>query len=254
MNAPYNFVALISGGGSNLQAIIDAVNNGLIDGRIAAVISNEPDAFGLTRATNAGIHAEVLDHRQFPDRETFDRKLITRIRSFDPDLVVLAGFMRILTHLVVDPLSDRLLNIHPSLLPKYRGLHTHRRALEAGDSQHGCSVHFATMELDGGPVILQATVPVHPDDDPGSLAARVLKKEHVIYPLVVRWFCQGRLELREGKVHFDGNRLDTPLQLEKLDATEVSGIDSLPKPADNPTGKAQETSSAKSELTGKNRE
>jgi len=224
MKVPCNIVVLISGGGSNLQAIIDAVDRGLIDGCIVAVISNETGAFGLKRAANAGIHAEVLEHRRFPNREAFDRELIARIRSFAPDLVVLAGFMRILTHLVVDPLSDHLVNIHPSLLPKYRGLNTHRRALEAGDSRAGCSVHFATMELDGGPVILQASLPVHRGEDPDSLAARVLEKEHVIYPLVVKWFCEGRLKLRGDRVHMDGMTLDCPLQLDSLDETELAGF------------------------------
>ncbi|MEA3413024.1 MAG: phosphoribosylglycinamide formyltransferase [Pseudomonadota bacterium] len=230
MNDPCNIVVLISGGGSNLQAIIDAIDHRLIRARITAVISNERDAFGLTRATNAGIHTEVVDHRQFPDREAFDRQLIARIHSFAPDVVVLAGFMRILTHLVVDPLADRLLNIHPSLLPKYRGLHTHRRALETGDPQHGCSVHFATMELDGGPVILQASVPIHSGDDETSLAARVLEKEHVVYPLAVSWFCDGRLELREGRVWMDGAMLDAPLRLENLDDAEPARFQSSSAP------------------------
>ena len=227
MSAACDIVVLISGSGSNLQAIIDAVDRGLIEGRIAAVISNEPDAYGLTRAANGGIPTEVLNHRQFPDREAFDRRLIERILSFRPDVVVLAGFMRILTRFVVEPLSDRLLNIHPSLLPKYRGLHTHRRALEAGDKQAGCSVHFATMELDGGPVIIQASVPVLPDDDPDSLAARVLKKEHVIYPLVVKWFCEGRLRLRGDRVYMDDTMLDTPLQLDSLDEADLAGIEAV---------------------------
>ncbi|MDD3516752.1 MAG: phosphoribosylglycinamide formyltransferase [Chromatiales bacterium] len=209
-----NIVVLISGSGSNLQAIIDAAASGELPGRIAAVISNRPEAFGLERARRAGIAAETLDHRRYPDRETFDQALMALIDRHAPDLVVLAGFMRILTPAFVRHYAGRMLNIHPSLLPEFRGLRTHERALEAGVERHGASVHFVTDELDGGPVVLQAEVPVLPDDTPERLAARVLEKEHVIYPRVVRWFCQGRLRLDGNRPLMDGRPLDRPLVLD----------------------------------------
>jgi len=209
-------VVLISGGGTNLQALIDAAGRDL-PVEIRAVISNEPDAYGLERARRAGIAAEVVNHRDHPDREAFDRALAERIDRHSPKLVVLAGFMRILTPYFVHRYAGRLLNIHPSLLPKFKGLHTHRRALEAGEKVHGASVHFVTEALDGGPVVLQARVPVKPDDTPEILAARVLEKEHVIYPMVVRWFAEGRLELRDGRVWFDGRPLARPLRLDELE-------------------------------------
>ena len=207
-------VVLISGSGSNLQAIIDAVGRREIRGEIRAVISNQADAFGLQRAHNAGIPTEVIDHRHFDDRRGFDRALRQRIEGYQAELVVLAGFMRILTEEIVQTFNGRMLNIHPSLLPRFRGLHTHRRALEAGDNTHGCSVHFVTGELDGGPLIIQARVPILPGDDPEVLAARVLKKEHIIYPLSVRWFCEGRLHLQGGIAYKDGEPLSRPILLE----------------------------------------
>ncbi|MCK7583074.1 MAG: phosphoribosylglycinamide formyltransferase [Chromatiales bacterium] len=211
--APLAVVALISGSGSNLQALIDAQEQGA-PFRIRAVISNEPDAFGLERARRHGIATEVLNHRDYPDRAGFDAALAAAIDGYDPGLVVLAGFMRILTPAFVEHYLGRLLNIHPSLLPKYQGLHTHKRALEAGDTEHGASVHFVTAELDGGPVVLQARVPVLPGDDQGTLAARVLKQEHVIYPTVVRWFAEGRLRLEaDGRPCLDGEALDEPRRI-----------------------------------------
>ena len=161
---PCNVVVLISGSGSNLQALIDSVAHDGNPARIAAVISNRADAYGLQRAKQAGIATELLDHKQFDGREAFDAALIQAIDAHQPDLVVLAGFMRILTPGFVQHYAGRLLNIHPSLLPKYKGLHTHQRALEAGDSEHGCSVHFVTEELDGGPLVVQAVLPVMADD------------------------------------------------------------------------------------------
>lgn len=205
--ADKRIVVLISGSGSNLQAIIDRMDAGRIDGRIAAVISNRPDAFGLTRATRAGIDARVLEHKGFPDRLAFDQALQTMIDSYRPDLVVLAGFMRILTPEFVRHYAGRLVNIHPSLLPKYKGLHTHQRALEAGDTEHGCTVHFVTEELDGGPLIVQAPTPVHAEDNADSLQQRVHQLEHQIYPLTVEWFCAGRLHLGEEGVLLDGQPL-----------------------------------------------
>lgn len=182
-------VVLISGSGSNLQSIIDAD----LPIEIRAVISNRADAYGLTRAEQAGIPTAVLDHKQFPDRESYDAALQELIDSYGPKLLVLAGFMRILSDGFVRHYEGRMMNIHPSLLPKYRGLNTHARAIEAGDREAGCSVHFVTPELDAGPVIAQARVPIHDDDTPETLAARVLEQEHRIYPEAIRLFAEGKL-------------------------------------------------------------
>lgn len=195
MAAQCNVVVLISGSGSNLQALIDSIAHDGNPARISAVISNRADAYGLQRAQDAGIATQVLDHKQFDGRDAFDAALVEAIDAFNPQLVVLAGFMRILTPGFVRHYAGRLLNIHPSLLPKYKGLHTHQRALEAGDSEHGCSVHFVTEELDGGPLVVQAVISVQSDDSPTSLAQRVHQQEHRIYPLAVRWFAEGRLRL-----------------------------------------------------------
>nr|WP_322939513.1 phosphoribosylglycinamide formyltransferase [Pseudomonas sp. s4] len=192
---PCNVVVLISGSGSNLQALIDSIAHDGNPARIAAVICNRAGAYGLERAKQAGIATGLLDHKQFDGREAFDAALIQAIDAHQPDLVVLAGFMRILTPGFVQHYAGRLLNIHPSLLPKHKGLHTHQRALEAGDSEHGCSVHFVTEELDGGPLVVQAVLPVMADDTAESLASRVHQQEHLIYPLAVRWFAEGRLRL-----------------------------------------------------------
>ena len=205
--ADCNVVVLISGSGSNLQALIDSIAREGVPARIAAVISNRADAYGLVRAQNAGIATRVLDHKQFDGREAFDAALVEAIDGFDPQLVVLAGFMRILTGGFVRHYEGRLLNIHPSLLPKYKGLHTHQRALEAGDAEHGCSVHFVTEELDGGPLVVQAVVPVESGDTPESLAQRVHAEEHRIYPLAMRWFAEGRLRLGATGARLDGEEL-----------------------------------------------
>lgn len=197
MVARCDVVVLISGSGSNLQALIDSITGDDHPARIRAVISNRADAFGLERAKKAGIDTQVLDHKAYADREAFDAALVEVIDAYSPHLVVLAGFMRILTPGFVRHYQGRLLNIHPSLLPKYKGLHTHQRALEAGDAEHGCSVHFVTEELDGGPLVVQAVIPVEPDDTPERLAQRVHAQEHRIYPLAVRWFAEGRLRLGE---------------------------------------------------------
>ena len=188
-------VVLLSGTGSNLQALIDSTRTGDSPVRIAAVISNRSDAYGLQRARDAGIDTRSLDHKAFDGREAFDSALIELIDAFKPKLVVLAGFMRILSADFVRHYEGRLLNIHPSLLPKYKGMHTHQRALDAGDSEHGCSVHFVTEELDGGPLVVQAVVPVESGDSAQTLAQRVHTQEHRIYPLAVRWFAEGRLIL-----------------------------------------------------------
>ena len=205
--ADCNVVVLISGSGSNLQALIDSIAQDGNPARIAAVICNRADAYGLVRAQNAGIPTRVLDHKQFDGREAFDAALIEAIDGFDPQLVVLAGFMRILTGDFVRHYEGRLLNIHPSLLPKYKGLHTHQRALEAGDREHGCSVHFVTEELDGGPLVVQAVVPVESADSAQTLAQRVHTQEHRIYPLAVRWFAEGRLILGKQGALLDGQLL-----------------------------------------------
>jgi phosphoribosylglycinamide formyltransferase-1 len=200
-------VVLLSGTGSNLQALIDSTRTGDSPVRIAAVISNRSDAYGLQRARDAGIATRDLDHKAFEGREAFDSALIELIDAFNPKLVVLAGFMRILSAGFVRHYEGRLLNIHPSLLPKHKGMHTHQRALDAGDTEHGCSVHFVTEELDGGPLVVQAVVPVESADSAQTLAQRVHTQEHKIYPLAVRWFAEGRLILGEQGALLDGQLL-----------------------------------------------
>lgn len=192
-----NVVVLISGRGSNMAALLDAEIGG---GTIAAVISNRTDARGLALAQGRGIPTGVVSHRDFPTREAFDAALAGAIDRYDPSLVVLAGFMRVLTPAFVERYAGRLINIHPSLLPAFPGLETHRRALESGVKIHGCTVHFVTPALDHGPIIAQAAVPVEEDDDEASLAARVLEAEHRILPQAVRWFCAGRLVIAGGRV------------------------------------------------------
>ncbi|MBD2858389.1 phosphoribosylglycinamide formyltransferase [Spongiibacter sp. KMU-158] len=200
---PCKIVVLISGSGSNLQAIIDQGQTTGSHYQVAAVISNKPQALGLVRAQEAGIATACVEHTQFDSRESFDIALSEVIDQFQPDLVVLAGFMRILTPDFVRRYLGRLLNIHPSLLPKYPGLHTHQRAIDAGDSEAGATVHFVTEELDGGPPVLQAKVPILPGDSAETLANRVLSKEHLIYPAAVNWFAQGKLTLRHSEAFFD---------------------------------------------------
>jgi phosphoribosylglycinamide formyltransferase-1 len=200
-------VVLLSGTGGNLQAMIDSFQDGSSPARIRAVISNRADAYGLERARNAGIETRVLDHTAYEGREAFDTALIELIDTFAPKLVVLAGFMRILTPGFVRHYHGRLLNIHPSLLPLYKGLHTHQRVLEAGDTLHGCSVHFVTEELDGGPLVVQAVISVELHDTPATLAQRVHTQEHLIYPLAIRWFAEGRLALIEQGASLNGQLL-----------------------------------------------
>ncbi len=207
-------VALISGRGSNLQAILNGTCSGELPVDMCAVISNRPDAYGLTRARQAKVPAIALDHKFFSDRTAFEATLRERIDVYAPDLVILAGFMRILSDDFVAHYQGRMLNIHPSLLPKFRGLHTHARAIAAGERKHGASVHFVTSELDSGPVILQAQVSVLPTDDPDTLANRVLEQEHRIYPLVIRWFAQGRIKLLNDQVLLDDQVLSAPRMLE----------------------------------------
>ncbi len=200
-------VVLISGSGSNLQALIDGMQKEELPIEIAAVISNRPAVLGLMRAEHAGIPALVLDHKQFDDRESFDQKLAQLIDSYQPDLVVLAGFMRILTTEFTRHYQGRMLNIHPSLLPKYQGLHTHQRVLDAGELEHGVTVHFVTAELDGGPSVIQAKISVEAGDDATSLAKRVQQQEHIIYPLAVKWFAEGRLHMNDNGVFLNNELL-----------------------------------------------
>ena len=196
MHAPCDVVVLISGSGSNLQALIDSLGEDS-PVRIRAVVSNRAEAYGLQRAQAVDIDTHVLQHKGFADREAFDAALIEIIDAYQPQLVVLAGFMRILSAGFVRHYQGRLLNIHPSLLPKYKGLDTHRRALDAGDQEHGCSVHFVTEELDGGPVAIQARLKIEPNESIDQLTDRVHAAEHIIYPLAVRWFADGRLRLAD---------------------------------------------------------
>ncbi len=192
--SPIHLVVLISGNGSNLQAIIDEIKNNNLPARIVAVISNKADAYGLERAKKAGIEQYILSHRDFEEREQYDQQLKTIIDEYQPDLIILAGFMRILSNKFVEYFSHKMMNIHPSLLPKYKGLNTHQRALDAGDKEHGCSVHFVTPELDDGPVVLQATVPVKDNDTVETLAARVHEQEHKIYPKAIRLFAENKIK------------------------------------------------------------
>lgn len=199
-----NIVILISGRGSNMEAIVRACASEGWNARIAAVVSNRPEAAGLEFATSRGIATAIVDHKRFGDREEFDRELATVIDTFEPDVLVLAGFMRILTPAFVKRFERRIVNIHPSLLPSFTGLHTHRRAIEAGCKLAGTTVHFVTAELDHGPIIAQAVVPVLPGDTEDTLAARVLSREHVIYPKSVRWLVEGVLREEKGVITHTG--------------------------------------------------
>ncbi len=202
-----NIVVLISGSGTNLQAMIDAAEAGKISGNIAAVISNRADAKGLTRARHHGIDTVVVDHTGYGTREAFDADLLQAIEHYQPDLVVLAGFMRILTDHFVDHFSGRMLNIHPSLLPKYKGLNTHQRALDAGEKEHGCSVHFVSSELDSGAVIGQAKVKVDVNDTAETLSQKVQQQEHALYPACVDLFCSKAIRLTPEGVYYQGSLL-----------------------------------------------
>ncbi|SDO75240.1 formyltetrahydrofolate-dependent phosphoribosylglycinamide formyltransferase [Halomonas shengliensis] len=214
-------VVLISGNGSNLQALIDAQGHDELGGEIVAVVSNEPEAYGLTRAREAGIDAVVLPHREYENRDAYDGALIKVIERHEPDLVVLAGFMRILTPRFVQRFLGRLINIHPSLLPAYQGLDTHARALADGVAEHGCSVHFVTEELDGGPVLLQAVVEVAEGETEESLKQKVHAREHLIYPIAVKWCLEGRLRFSGEGATFDGTPLPPQgLRMSHADAAE----------------------------------
>jgi phosphoribosylglycinamide formyltransferase-1 len=189
-------VILISGRGSNMQALLDA----RLDAQIAAVISNNPSAGGLQFARSAGVETKLVNHRDYADRASFDKALGDTVAAYRPDLIVLAGFMRILTEHFIERFDGRILNIHPSLLPAFSGLDTHRRALEEGVKLHGCTVHFVTPALDHGPIVIQAAVPVLPDDDEERLATRVLQQEHIVYAQAIRWFLDGQLTIEGNHV------------------------------------------------------
>jgi phosphoribosylglycinamide formyltransferase-1 len=202
---------LISGSGTNLQSFIDKTGAGELDLDIAVVLSNKPGVAGLDRARKARIPVECVEHGGYPDRESFDAALKETLNRYSPDLIILAGFMRILTPVFIDHFAGRIFNIHPSLLPQYPGLDTHQRAIDAGDQWAGSTVHFVTEELDGGPLVIQGRVPVARDDTARSLAARVLKVEHQIYPEAAALFAAGRLEHRDGTAWLDGQRLEKPI-------------------------------------------
>jgi phosphoribosylglycinamide formyltransferase-1 len=205
--APKSIVVLVSGNGSNLQAIIDDIVQQKINAKISAVIANKETAYGLTRAANSAIPAIYIDHNSFASREEYDAEMASCIDKYTPDLIVLAGFMRILTSAFVEHYKGRMLNIHPSLLPKYKGLNTHQRAIDAKDQEHGASVHFVTPELDGGPVVLQSKVPVFDQQETQELADRVQQQERQMYPLVIKWFCEERLKMIDNKAVLDNKVL-----------------------------------------------
>ncbi len=206
-------VVLISGRGSNLRALLDASQHADSRFQIAAVISNRPQAAGLDFTREAGIETAIVDHTLFSGRVPFDRQLAQTIDRFRPDIVVLAGFMRILSEEFVDHYRNRLLNIHPSLLPRFKGLETHQRALTAGVTEHGATVHYVTTDLDSGPRLMQAKIAVMAGDDADRLAARVLQQEHQLYPAALELIASGRIDCRDNALFLDGNRLDEPLQL-----------------------------------------
>ncbi|WP_299005876.1 phosphoribosylglycinamide formyltransferase [uncultured Shewanella sp.] len=206
MAQPCRILVLISGSGSNLQAIMDSCDDNL-HGEIVGVISNNPNAYGLTRAHMAEVNTSCIIPHQNENRLDYDRRLITAIDHYQPDLIVLAGFMRILSDELVLKYEGKMLNIHPSLLPKYPGLHTHKNALASNDKEHGASVHFVIPKLDAGPVILQAKVPVYEDDTVETLTERVHEQEHRIYPLVVKWFSLNRLQMKDNQAYLDNQCL-----------------------------------------------
>ncbi len=213
VDMPLKIVVLLSGEGTLLQSFINRQQSGLPI-EIVAVISNRPNVGGLARAQKAEIPAHEIDHKLFPDRPTFEAALIKLIDFYKPDLIVLAGFMRILGEQFVDHYQGKLINIHPALLPKYKGLDTHRRAIEAGDTEHGSSVHLVTSELDGGPVIAQIKLPILPGDTAETLTERTKQKEHLLYPEVLRWIAEKRLVLATGTPCCDGAPLKSPVILE----------------------------------------
>jgi phosphoribosylglycinamide formyltransferase-1 len=209
---PLQLVVLISGNGSNLQAIIDEIEAGNLNASINAVISNRPDAFGLQRARLHDIPAIALDHSQFAEREQFDSQLQQEIDKYQPDVIILAGYMRILTSELIRYFSPNILNIHPSLLPKYQGLNTYQRALDNNETEHGVSIHVVTPELDAGPVILQASYPITDQDDIDSMQQKGHALEYQMYPQVIRWLSEKRLQLSASKPLFDDKPLEQPIR------------------------------------------
>jgi phosphoribosylglycinamide formyltransferase-1 len=214
MSSPFKACVLISGTGSNLQALIDARQEGRLELDIVHVISNVEDAPGLGKAARAGITTSVLEHGKFEDRNDFDRALSLLVAADKPDLVILAGFMRIIGPRLLEPFEGKMINLHPSLLPLYRGTKTYQRAIEAGDSQHGASIHFVTAELDGGPVISQVVIPILPNDDANSLAERLGPMEHRLVVATVEFFTRHRVECSDGDIYADGEKLAGPLLLQ----------------------------------------
>ena len=212
MSNDYRIVVLLSGSGTTLQSIIDS-NLPLT---LAAVISNKTDALGLKRAQEARIPTHALEHTSYDSREAFDQDLKNIIDEYQPDLVVLAGFMRILSDPFVNHYAGKLINIHPSLLPAYKGMHTHQRAMDAGEPLHGSSVHFVNSQLDGGPVVLQARLPILPSDSVESLELRIKTKEHLIYPTAISWLAEGRIELKDGAIYMDGQNMTGPVVMDYM--------------------------------------
>ncbi|MEL6870104.1 MAG: phosphoribosylglycinamide formyltransferase [Pseudomonadota bacterium] len=211
MNNPARIAVLISGSGSNLQALLDHTQRPSFPGNVVAVISDNPGAYGLQRAQRAGIDTTVVERAPLASRSAFDNALAAAVDACTPDIVVLAGFMRIIRGALVERYAGRMLNIHPALLPKYKGLNTHQRCLDNGDLMHGTTVHFVSAELDGGPAVIQAELTVEPDDSSDSLMTRVQALEHTIYPMAVRWLAEGRLKLARDAVYLDGQALDAPV-------------------------------------------
>ena len=216
-----SIAVLISGSGSNLQSIIDHIQQENIKAKIVCVISNNPNAYGLLRAKQAGIPTHIVKHTIFSTREEFEKKLVNTLNVYNVDLVILAGFMRILGNYFVAAYKDKILNIHPSLLPKFPGLHTHQRVIDAGEIIHGCSVHLVTKDLDQGPLIIQAIVPVEKSDNSNTLAKKVLEKEHIIYPLAIKWFSQNKLKFKDGLIYFDNKCIENPIKLSSKHVLEL---------------------------------
>jgi phosphoribosylglycinamide formyltransferase-1 len=215
MSGPLALAILISGNGSNLQAIIDAIECGELDAEIKTVVSNNPQAYGLQRATRHGLPTRIIDHRDYPDRQQYDAKLGQYLQSLAPDYIVLAGYMRILSSAFIDAYEHRILNIHPSLLPAYKGLDTHRRALANGETRHGVSIHLVTAELDDGPVLLQASYPIDAGDSVEDMQATGHRLEHRMYPLLLSWISENKLSIDEdGRIMYERTPLEQPLLLD----------------------------------------
>jgi len=210
--SPTRAIAMISGRGSNLQAILDAITEKNLYLDICAVVTNRCNALGLTLAKKKSISTHCVDNKDYADRESYDRALLATMEPYHAELIIMAGFIRILTPAFIQHYRGKILNIHPSLLPKYRGLNTHQRALDNRESEHGASVHFVTAELDGGPVIIQSRVPVLNNDSADSLSKRILQQEHKIYPLAIKWFTQGRLKMIGSCAYLDGKALQKPYE------------------------------------------